>query len=188
MLIKKMIDDVLDKIKESTGDIDENSVDEAIECILDSKRVFTMGIGLSNGIARYLSANLTRMGLTSQVVGDVTTPAIHKSDCLFVISSTGSSERVLVPTRIASEKIACKIISITSNPDSELFKLSDINIIIQKYEDITYSNFNLYSIDDEWKFHLFSGSFKLASTIFVERLTMKILIEHISKNDVDKKR
>ncbi|MDR3222985.1 MAG: SIS domain-containing protein [Methanobrevibacter sp.] len=134
MLIENMIKTALEDMKKLIIHINDDNVNELIEIVLTSDNIFTIGSGLSNYVASNFAAKLARRGINSHVVGNVSTPAVKKEDCIVAFSKLGESQFVLNTISKAKELINPKIVLITSNPNSSLGKLTDLNINIKKFE------------------------------------------------------
>jgi 6-phospho-3-hexuloisomerase len=128
-----MIKYALEDMKKLIEHINDDDVNELIEIILTSNNIFTLGSGFSSYVASNFTAKLVRRGITSYAIGNVSTPAVEKEDCIIVFSKSGESQFVVNTINIAKEKINPKIISITSNPNSSSSKLSDLNIHMKKF-------------------------------------------------------
>jgi 6-phospho-3-hexuloisomerase len=128
MMIHARMEKLAQKIEEQLRAIDQKSIDQFVESIINTKRVFIVGAGRSGLVAKAFGMRLMHLGFTVYVVGEVITPAITKEDLLIVVSGSGQTLSPVVAATIAREK-GVKIASITSNPDSDIGKLS--NFIVQ---------------------------------------------------------
>ncbi|MCL5071156.1 MAG: SIS domain-containing protein [Actinobacteria bacterium] len=134
-VIKKEIEG----IKILISQVDENFVD-AIRLIFSCRsKVIICGIGKSGHVGKKIAASMASTGTPAFFVhGDETLHGdlgmIEKKDLVIALSNSGETREMLndFPTL---KKIGCKIISITSNPDSTMAKNSDIHLCIGKLEE-----------------------------------------------------
>jgi 6-phospho 3-hexuloisomerase len=130
MMIHTRMEKLTQKIEEQLRAIDQKSIDQFVESLINAKRIFIVGAGRSGLVAKAFGMRLMHLGFTVYVVGEVITPAITKDDLLIVVSGSGQTLSVVVAATVAKEK-GVKIIGITSNPDSDIGKLSDVVVQIK---------------------------------------------------------
>lgn len=109
--------------------VDENKLDKIIEKILDSKRVFVLGVGRSGLVMKGFAMRLMHLGLNAFVVGESITPAIKKDDLLIVGSGSGKTLSVVANAEKA-RKYGAEIIFITSNRHSPIVKYSGLTVFL----------------------------------------------------------
>ena len=112
--IKKTAENITKHALEVIDRIDEEQVDKMIQVISKSKSVFIVGSGRSELIGMAFAMRLMHLGFVVYVIGDVTTPAINKDDCLIAISGSGETRTVTIAAETASESGA-SVIGITAN-------------------------------------------------------------------------
>jgi len=130
MTIHKRMEKLTQKIAEQLQTIDKTSIEKFLEYIASAKRIFIGGAGRSGLVAKAFGMRLMHLGFTVYIIGEVITPAINKDDLLIIVSGSGQTLSTLVAAKVAKEK-GVKVASITSNPDSELGKLSDVVVQIK---------------------------------------------------------
>jgi len=130
MMIHTRMEKLAQKIEEQLRAIDQKSIDQFVESLINTKRIFIVGAGRSGLVAKAFGMRLMHLGFTVYVVGEVITPAINKDDLLIVVSGSGQTLSPVVAATIAKEK-GVRIVSITSNPDSDIGRLSDIVVQIK---------------------------------------------------------
>ncbi|MBN1592259.1 MAG: KpsF/GutQ family sugar-phosphate isomerase [Candidatus Coatesbacteria bacterium] len=111
----------------------------AIELLATGKgKTFISGLGKSGLVGRKIAATLSSTGTPAYFIHPV--EALHgdigmvsPEDRMIAISHSGSNRELLEPVRILKERNV-KVISMTSNPASELAKLADVflDIGVQK--------------------------------------------------------
>lgn len=123
------MDKLISKIAEQCRDIDRKSIEQLIENIMSSKRVFVLGAGRSGLVARAFAMRLMHLGFTVYMVGETTTPAVAAGDLLVAISGSGETSAITSTAKIA-KGLKVKIVSVTSSRDSTLGKLSDSIVLL----------------------------------------------------------
>ena len=113
--------------------IDRKSIEKFISRILTAKTIFIHGAGRSGLVGRAFAMRLMHLGFRVHVVGEITTPPIHKGDLYIAVSGSGKTSVILAVAKTVRTKGA-KIAVITSHPDSSLGSLADLNIIIKGRE------------------------------------------------------
>ncbi len=129
-MIHTRMEKLTQKIEEQLRAIDQKSIDQFVESLINTKRIFIVGAGRSGLVAKAFGMRLMHLGFTVYVVGEVITPAINKDDLLIIVSGSGQTLSPIVAARIAKEK-GVKIVSITSNPDSDIGKISEVVVQIK---------------------------------------------------------
>jgi len=130
MTIHTKMEKLTQKIEEQLRAIDQKSIDQFVESLINTKRIFIVGAGRSGLVAKAFGMRLMHLGFTVYIVGEVITPAINKDDLLIIVSGSGQTISPIVAARIAKEK-GVKIVSITSNPDSDIGKISEVVVQIK---------------------------------------------------------
>ena len=83
---------ILSEIRDTLLVLTEEEVDQFIEKILSSKRIFVAGAGRSGILVQAFAMRLMQMGFTTYVVGETTTPSIGIGDLLVMISGSGETQ------------------------------------------------------------------------------------------------
>ena len=126
-IIKKTTEEIARHALEVISKIDEEEVSKMIETIINADCVFIVGTGRSELVGKAFAMRLMHLGFTVYVVGDVTTPAIKKSDCLIAISGSGETKTVTLASK-TSKDVGAQVIGITASKDSTLG--GDLDVII----------------------------------------------------------
>lgn len=127
--VKKTAKEITTHALEVIEKINKDEVLKMIDTIQDSNCVFIVGTGRSELVGKMFAMRLMHLGFTVHVVGDVTTPAIKKEDCLIAISGSGETKTVTLAAETAKE-VNAKVIGITGNPESTLRKSLDVIVNI----------------------------------------------------------
>ena len=113
----------------------DNNFIKVVKLICEnSGKLIISGIGKSGNIASKIAASFTSTGVPSIFLNPVDAShgdmgIIDKNDILIVLSNSGETHELADLINFAKKK-KIKIISITSNKKSLLFKNSDINLIL----------------------------------------------------------
>ncbi len=129
-IINDSIDAVLDNIADARQSLDEKSLKEFEDVILNANNIFVAGIGRSGLVARAFAMRLMHVGFSTYVVGETISPSIFENDCLIIISGSGETNTVVSATEIAKER-GSKVLVVTSFPDSTLGKLADCCLLVK---------------------------------------------------------
>ncbi|NHI92247.1 MAG: SIS domain-containing protein [Candidatus Lokiarchaeota archaeon] len=105
--------------------IDIDDLEKFIFLIKNSRMTFIYGAGRSGFIGRCFAQRLMHLGFESCFISDAVTKRFTNNDCVILISGSGST---LSTQAIANgaKKIAGKLILITSNPECEIARFSDL--------------------------------------------------------------
>jgi 6-phospho-3-hexuloisomerase len=106
------------------AELDRQKIKQMLEDIINARAVFVMGAGRSGLVGRAFAMRLMHLGFTAYVVGESTTPAVTKEDVVIAISGSGQTRSIANLGKITKE-IGAKLITITSNEESTLGKISD---------------------------------------------------------------
>lgn len=141
---KNAINCELDHIRKMVDYIDENFI-RVVNLIIKSKgKVILIGLGKSGHIGKKIAASMASTGTPSFFIhgdealhGDL--GMIEKKDTVIALSNSGETREILNCIPIL-KKIGCKVISITSDPDSTLAKNSDVHISIGRLKEADHLN------------------------------------------------
>ncbi|RZN13837.1 MAG: 6-phospho-3-hexuloisomerase [Methanosarcinales archaeon] len=121
-------------VKKMSNDLDIKSVSKLVCKLVSVKknlfRVFIMGAGRSGLVGSSFAMRLMHLGFTVFVVGETTTPAVHRDDIVIAISGSGETPSIISLGKITKD-ISATLIAITSNPHAALAGMSDITVKIR---------------------------------------------------------
>lgn len=146
MIFNTTINNILDKITNVLGCVDEKKIKTMIQRIDKAERIFILGSGRSGLIGHSFAMRLVHLGYTVHIVNYTTTPAINKDDLLISISGSGSLKGVTKLTETASQ-IGADTLAITSNEDSYLARIANKIVIIPSHDRIIDSKGLNYDIN-----------------------------------------
>ncbi|MBC2581886.1 6-phospho-3-hexuloisomerase [Clostridium sp. DJ247] len=118
---------ILQEIQRVLDNVDLSKITEFVKVINEGKRVFVIGEGRSGFMGKSFAMRLMHLGANVYVVGETITPAIEKGDVLVAISGSGTTKSVIM-TAEKSKELGCKVLVVTTNPQSDLGALASIII------------------------------------------------------------
>ncbi|MFX0084641.1 MAG: 6-phospho-3-hexuloisomerase [Candidatus Hodarchaeota archaeon] len=110
--------------------VDKKSIDQAVEIILLSKKVFIYGAGRSGLVGRMCAQRLMHLDIMAFFLSETISPAFNSDDCLIVISGSGETLSPIAITK-GAKKIGGSIIALTANPESTIGQLADLVLLIK---------------------------------------------------------
>ena len=121
--------DILKELEKVIGEIDGGGINELIDLILDSEKVFVMGAGRTMLMCNAFAKRLSHLNVNVYVAGETVTPPIADGDLIIACSSSGETMTTVNISKLAKH-YGGRIAVITSNKDSTLYKISDMSICI----------------------------------------------------------
>jgi 6-phospho-3-hexuloisomerase len=122
---EKILDEFHNNAKRVFKKTSENTLDRICSFILESKKIYVLGIGHSGMFGRILAMKLNHVGLCAYSVFDEINPPFNKNDLFIAISQSGETDTLISLARKA-KKLGGKVMVITTNTGSTLAGLSDI--------------------------------------------------------------
>lgn len=113
--------------------MNESKVTEIATVLLDSRRIFSVGVGSSASVVNSFNHKLTNYGLWSSNYSEIFTMReipniVKKEDCVVIFSLSGAEPEVL-DVVAECKSIGCQIVSITGLSSNPLSRMSDINLM-----------------------------------------------------------
>ncbi|OQD59493.1 6-phospho-3-hexuloisomerase [Methanobrevibacter arboriphilus JCM 13429 = DSM 1125] len=187
-LMKAAIEEILSNIESATEFIDEETVNEFMKVLTESKNVFVMGAGRSGLVAKAFAMRLVHLGISAYVVGETISPAIYDDDCILAISGSGETNTIVSAVGIAKNR-GSKALALTSYPESSLGKLADCVMKVKGRTkiDIDDEDYIKRQIDGNYVSVTPLGTaFELTSLIFLDGLIAE-LMQKMGKTEDDLK-
>ncbi|MDU4911768.1 MurR/RpiR family transcriptional regulator [Clostridium baratii] len=171
----KLLSSTINVLTSTVNNINEDSILQCKEFILNAKKIYFVGIGYSGITAVDSNYKFMRIGLNTCPLTDSHTmimmsSIMERGDLLIAISHSGSTKEILKTVEQAKQN-KVKVISLTENTDNKLKELADIKL--------TY-------VSTETIFETGSISSKL-SQIFMLDLIYTEVIKEIFNEAIDKK-
>jgi len=129
MRFQQHVHRIFDEIQSVLSRVDRATVDNVVEQLMKADRIYVAGGGRSGLMARCFAMRLMQLGLRTYVVGETTTPAIRKSDCLLVCSASGQTQVTVLVSR-AARKIGAHVIAVTADLDSPIAKSANTVLML----------------------------------------------------------
>ncbi|MEA4956440.1 3-hexulose-6-phosphate isomerase [bioreactor metagenome] len=187
-LMKTAIEEILSNISSATELLDENTIEEFMKILTESKNVFVMGAGRSGLVAKAFAMRLVHLGLSAYVVGETISPAIYDDDCILAISGSGETKTIVSAVSIAKNR-GSKALALTSYPESSLGKLADCVMKVKGRTkiDIDDEDYIKRQIDGNYvSLTPLGTAFELTSLIFLDGLIAE-LMQKMGKTEDDLK-
>jgi DNA-binding MurR/RpiR family transcriptional regulator len=131
-------------INDTLNIIEREVFDSSISMILKSKRVFTVGLGISYLLAEILAYQLNQVAVDATAFKNNYSPfseqipSLNKKDLIIMFSFPPYSKDTIEAAKIASEK-NIKIIAITNKEASPITFFSKVNLIVHS-ENMLFTN------------------------------------------------
>jgi 6-phospho-3-hexuloisomerase len=124
-LHEKILDELHNNAKRAFKKTSKNTLDRICSFILESKKIYVLGIGHSGMFGRILAMKLNHVGLCAYSVFDEINPPFNTHDLFIAISQSGETGTLIALARKA-KNLGGKVMGITTNTGSTLAGLSDI--------------------------------------------------------------
>ena len=186
--MKTSIRAILGNIVSAEEFLDEKSVDEFEDIIINSNNVFVTGAGRSGLAAKAFAMRLMHLGLSAYVVGETISPAIHENDCIVAISGSGETNTIVSAAKIAKNR-GSKVLAVTSYPDSTLGQLSDNYLLVkgrtnQEDDDENYMKRQIHG--NYTSLTPLGTAFELTTLVFLDAIVSE-LMEKMEQTESDLK-
>jgi len=156
-IIKKTTYDITKHALKVINKLSEDRVSVMIDNIIASDSIFVVGSGRSELVGKAFAMRLMHLGFKVHVVGDVTTPAISKNDCLVAISGSGETKTVILAAE-TSKNVKAKVMAVTAKQESALNQYLDVMI----YMDSKTKEYVENEARESWKYyttHVLKGDY-----------------------------
>lgn len=109
--------------------LDDGQVEQAVDHILQAKRIFFAGAGRAGLMMKGFAMRLMHMGFLCHVAGDATTPSIQRGDLLIVAS--GKAETVTSSYFVdVAKEAGARTLVITANPQGTVARKADSLLVL----------------------------------------------------------
>jgi 6-phospho-3-hexuloisomerase len=122
-------DKVVGELSALVDKIQYDQVEQFVEEVLQAKRVFFFGFGRILLMMKAFAMRLVHLGIEAHIVGDVTTPAVGRSDLLILGSASGETEMTLLVAKKA-KSLGVRTALVTSARTSRIGQESDMSLLI----------------------------------------------------------
>ena len=121
---KNYLEMVTEEIQEAQARVDNEQLWELASKLVETDRIFLIGMGRSGFMARAFSNRLMHLGKDVHFIGDSTTPAVRKGDALLIGSGSGETSS-LVAMAAKARRLGAKVYLVTVSPNSSIAKIAD---------------------------------------------------------------
>ena len=111
------------------GQVNAADLEQFASSLANADRRFVVGEGRSGLAARMFAMRLMHLGYDVHVVGETTTPALHRDDLLIACSGSGATSGVLTVATTA-HRIGARVVAVTTASQSPLGQLADVVITV----------------------------------------------------------
>ncbi len=170
-------------------ELNTEEVENLIQAILNSERVFLYGAGRSGLVAKAFAMRLMHLGINVYVVGEIVTPAIGNKDLMITISGSGETTSIVTAGKIA-KGAGAKLAVITSYPNSTLGKMADIVVVVKGRTKLEgEKDFFVRQIKgDHYPLAPLGTLFEIATLIFLDSLIVELMVRLGKKEEDLRKR
>ena len=125
----KNLQDIIAELQSYAREVKQEDVDNVVDLIIKSERIFVAGAGRSGFAARGFANRLMHLGFNVNFVGEATTPPIKETDLLIVGSGSGTTAGLVAMVKKAKNQGA-KIATITLAPEKTIGSMSEAKIVL----------------------------------------------------------
>lgn len=125
MRFERSVSYIHEKMAHIFEEIDQQSVERALDLFKDKPRVFVYGTGRSGLVSRAFAIRLVHLGYQTFVIGETITAPVQEDDLVVLVSGSGETIPVAMTADIARQ-IGAKIISVTADPGSHIGRAADV--------------------------------------------------------------
>lgn len=186
--MKTSIKAILENIEMAEEYLDEKTIDEFEDIIINANNVFVTGAGRSGLAAKAFAMRLMHLGLSAYVVGETISPAINKGDCIIAISGSGETNTIVSAAKIAKDR-GSDVLAVTSYPESTLGKLADGYLFVkgrtkQEVDDENYMKRQIHG--NYTSLTPLGTAFELTTLVFLDAIVSE-LMEKMEQTESDLK-
>ncbi len=185
--VKHAMEIIVKHTERVSNQLDEEEVDQLVELILNSKRVFVVGAGRSGLVVKAFAMRLMHLDIDVHVIGETVTPGLLKRDLLLSVSGSGETT-FAVNTAQAAKDLGVNVAAITSYPDSRLAKLASRVVILPGRVDVSDERSYLdRQIAGEYESLTPMGTlFEVAAMVFLDSV-IACMMKKLGKKEEDMK-
>lgn len=120
----EMLIAVTTELSECLAKVSPDSIENALDELAKTKRVFLAGAGRSALAIKGFAMRLMHMRRTVHIVGETTTPGITRDDLLVIGSGSGRTASLLAMAQ-KSKQLGARLMLVTIDPQSPIGQLAD---------------------------------------------------------------
>jgi 6-phospho-3-hexuloisomerase len=120
---------ITNTLQEVLSNNDSTQIQELINYILNTKKVFVYGVGRSGHVGKGFAMRLVQLGLKAYFIGETITPIVEEGDLALIISNTGETMSAIQTGNIV-RRVGANVIVVTSNEKSKLAHVANVVVCI----------------------------------------------------------
>jgi 6-phospho-3-hexuloisomerase len=124
-------EEIFSSLRYNNKFLNYDTVEKFVETIINSENIFVFGVGCNEVIARAFCMRLVHLNLNAFMIEDDISPKQGPNDCSIILSKTGESGISLLHVK-DTKQAGSKVLTVTSNPNSSIAKLSDLVCVVKK--------------------------------------------------------
>lgn len=167
---------IADHLMDVADSVDIETLEEFARMLNSANRIFVMGAGRSGLVAKSFAMRLMHIGFQVYVVGEIITPAVTAGDVVVAISGSGNTRTISEFGEIC-KKLNVKLITVTSNKDSTLGRLSDLVVSIDGQQKHSHREYMERQLSGRHKSLTPLGTlFELTAGVFLDSFIAKMML------------
>lgn len=129
MSVKKNTRDIIEELLAFVDYEKDEELDRLVDAILQAKSIFLSGAGRSGVAIRGFTNRLLHLGLSVNLVGEISCPRTKKGDLLIIGSGSGTTPS-LVSLAKKAKKNGVTIALLTMDNESTIADLADVVVVL----------------------------------------------------------
>lgn len=129
MSVKARTEAILAELTHNLAYEQDDQLNTLVQAVQNANHIFTAGAGRSGVAIRAFTNRLMHLGLSTSMVGEISSPHTHEGDLLIIGSGSGETES-LVAMANKSKKSGVKIALITMDDKSTIAQLADVCVVL----------------------------------------------------------
>lgn len=129
MPVKKHTRDIIEELLAFVDYEKDEELDRLVDAILQAKSIFLSGAGRSGVAIRGFTNRLLHLGLSVNLVGEISCPRTKKGDLLIIGSGSGTTTS-LVSLAKKAQKNGVTIALLTMDNESTIADLADVVVVL----------------------------------------------------------
>jgi 6-phospho-3-hexuloisomerase len=144
MEIELQYDKVLNEVKKTLDSSNFDNLDCFVNKIINADKIVVFGAGRVGLVMKTFAMRLSHLDFECYFIGDVNLPKTNSGDLIIIGSGSGNTKSVVTIAEIAKNN-GLEVVSITSNPDSNIANMSSslIHIICETKEAKSGNRFSI---------------------------------------------
>ena len=129
MSVKKYTREIIEELLSFVNYENDEELDQLVEAILAAKNIFLSGAGRSGVAITGFTNRLLHLGLSVNLVGEISCPRTKKGDLLIIGSGSGTTPSLVALAKKAKNNNVTLAL-LTMDKDSEIAQLADVVVVL----------------------------------------------------------